>query len=113
MALTAAPFSQLVSWLSTMIVHPNGVSSVPTAGAAVTCWAAFTDVPLAAAVMVDDEFAVTVKVVTAKFAVVWFCRTVTLAGTEAANGFELFSVTVVPPLGAGEFNVTVPWPGIP
>ncbi len=39
--------------------------------------------------------------------------TVTVAGTAAAEGLLLESVTVVPPLGAGPFKVAVPCDGFP
>ena len=47
-------------------------------------------------------------VVTAKVAEVAPARTVTLAGTAAAAGLLLESVTTAPPAGAAEERVTVP-----
>jgi hypothetical protein len=39
--------------------------------------------------------------------------TVTLAGTAAADGFELLRLTTAPPLGAAAVRMTVPWAGLP
>src|SRR6185369_2831755 len=50
---------------------------------------------------------VTAAVETVKVAVVLFAVTVTVAGTVATAVFMLFSVTTVPPEGAGPLRVTV------
>ena len=50
---------------------------------------------------------------TGKFALVLPAATVTLAGTVAAAGVSLDSVTTTPPVGAGLINVTVPVAGLP
>ncbi len=52
-------------------------------------------------------------VVTGNGAVVAFSATVTLGGTVASAGFELDKVTVAPPAGAGDANVTVPVDELP
>src|SRR5450631_2761041 len=58
--------------------------------------------------MVSAVVVATGLVVTVKVAVVVFANTVTLAGTCAADGLVLNSVTTAPPAGAGPLRVTVP-----
>jgi hypothetical protein len=55
----------------------------------------------------------TLVVVMVKVAVVEPCGTVTLAGTEATEGFELERSTVLPPGGAALLRVTVPVAEVP
>jgi hypothetical protein len=64
-------------------------------------------VPLVA-VIVTDVDDVTVLVVIGNVAVVAPAATVTLAGTVATEVRLLESVTTIPLVGAGPFNVTVP-----
>ena len=59
-------------------------------------------------VIVDDVVAVTFLVETVKVTVVAPAGTVTLAATVAAVVLLDFSVTTVPPAGAGPFSVIVP-----
>jgi hypothetical protein len=63
--------------------------------------------------MVTPVLLATENVVTVKVAVVWVAATVTLAGTVAAAGVLLLSVTTAPPVGAGAPSVTVPCELIP
>ena len=65
-------------------------------------------VPLAAAEMVTEPFDAVEATDTAKVAFDCPAGTVTLAGTEAWDGFELVSVTTRPPAGAEADSVTVP-----
>src|SRR5215467_12084430 len=58
--------------------------------------------------MVVCIVAVTVAVLTAKFAEVAFPGTVTLEGTLASEAFPLAKVTTPPEAGAGPSSVTVP-----
>jgi hypothetical protein len=69
--------------------------------------AAFLVTPLLAAEMLNATAVVTALVVTVKLAAVAPAATVTVAGTVAAAVFVLVSVTMVPPVGAGPFRVTV------
>ena len=64
--------------------------------------------PPAVTVIVDDVVAETALVETVKFTVVAPAGTVTDAATVAAVVLLDFSVTTVPPAGAGPFNVIVP-----
>ena len=64
--------------------------------------------PPAVTVIVDDVEADTALVDTVKFTVVAPAGTVTLAATVAAVVLLDFSVTTVPPAGAGPFSVIVP-----
>ena len=57
--------------------------------------------------------ALTVDVVTVKFALVAFAVTLTLAGTVAAAVLLLESVATAPLAGAGPLSVTVPWDVLP
>jgi hypothetical protein len=58
--------------------------------------------------MMTLVFAVTLDVVTAKFALDAPAATVTLAGTETTDAFALLKLTNAPPLGAALVNVIVP-----
>ena len=64
--------------------------------------------PLNAAVITTDACEVTERDVIVKVAEVEFARTVTLAGTVAAEVLLLVSVTSLPPAGANPLRVTVP-----
>ena len=64
--------------------------------------------PPAVTVIVDDVVADTALVETVKFTVVAPAGTVTDAATVAAVVLLDFSVTTVPPAGAGPFSVIVP-----
>ena len=64
--------------------------------------------PPAVTVIVDDVVAVTFLVETVKVTVVAPAGTVTLAATVAAVVLLDFSVTTVPPAGAGPLRVIVP-----
>src|SRR5579872_6967054 len=54
---------------------------------------------------------VTSEVVIGKLALICPCGTVTLAGTEATEAFELCRLTTVPPGGAALARITVPVAG--
>jgi len=58
-------------------------------------------------VIVADEEAATLPAVTVKVAVLVPAATVTLAGTEATEVFELARETTAPPVGALPLRVTV------
>jgi hypothetical protein len=62
---------------------------------------------------VTEVVALTLPVVTEKFAEVEPCETVTDAGTPAAVEFELERVTTAPPDPAAAVRVTVPVPDWP
>jgi hypothetical protein len=59
-------------------------------------------------VIVTAVFAVTAAVLTLKVALEAPAVTVTLAGTETTDVFELVSVTTAPPLGAPPVKAIVP-----
>src|SRR5438477_6323099 len=63
--------------------------------------------------MTADVFVFTEVVLTVRVAVFDPAATVTLAGTEAEDGFELESVTTAPPAGALAVSVTVPVEVVP
>jgi hypothetical protein len=63
--------------------------------------------------MVTAALAVTVRLVTVKFAVVAPASTVTVVGTVAALVLPLVSATSAPPLGAAPLKLTVPWAVMP
>jgi hypothetical protein len=63
--------------------------------------------------MMTLVFAVTLEVVTAKFALDAPAATVTLAGTETTDAFALLKLTNAPPLGAPLVNVIVPCAVLP
>jgi hypothetical protein len=64
-------------------------------------------------VIVTTVFAVTAEVLTPKFTLGAPADTVTLAGTETTDVFELLNVTKAPPLGAAAVNVIVPCAVVP
>jgi hypothetical protein len=80
-------------------------SALSTTG--LTVRLALTVAPPPDAVIVTGVMDVTVPAVAVNVAEVDPCTTVTEAGTVAA-AFELDSVTVIPPVGAGAAMVTVP-----
>jgi hypothetical protein len=64
-------------------------------------------------VIVTAVFALTAEVLTPKFTLEAPADTVTLAGTETTDVFELLNVTKAPPLGAAAVNVIVPCAVVP
>jgi hypothetical protein len=74
--------------------------------------AVLVEPPPAAEILTLVDLA-TGAVETLKLAVVLFAVTVTVAGTVATAAFILFSVTTVPPEGAGPLRVTVATEGLP
>jgi len=89
-----------------------GLSETVTFGFAVTARVAVAESVLAKAVSVDDVSAVTVFEVTENVPVVWPAATVAVAGTVAADVFELVRVTTVPEGPAGPPRVIVPVTGV-
>jgi hypothetical protein len=92
--------------------RPDVAASINRGDQGVTVRIALIVTPLLAEI-VTNRLEVTAAVVIGNVAVVAPASTFTDAGTRATAQRLLFSVTTIPPAGAGPFNVTVPVDGFP
>lgn len=90
-----------------------GKSAMPAGMGGVTVSEVVCTVELSVPVTTTAVGAATVRVVTAKLALVVPAGTVTDAGTAATAVLLLESPTATPPVGAGEERTTVPVTGVP
>lgn len=81
--------------------------NVPTSGGSTWSWVETDEIPWVA-MIVAKVVCKTGFVVTENVALVAFCGIVTVAGTVAADGYELASDTAKPPAGAGVTMRTTP-----